>query len=87
MHNQLTIHAYAKINLTLDILGKRPDGYHDLEMVMQSVSLYDEVTLYLTAHKMSIIKNQIRNSLKKFTNCIIRKFQYFKIKVDFIIRL
>lgn len=33
--------AHAKLNLTLDILGKRPDGYHDLRMVMQSVSLGD----------------------------------------------
>ena len=37
--------AYAKINLSLDILGKREDGYHLLKMVMQSISLYDEVTI------------------------------------------
>ncbi len=37
--------AYAKINLTLDVLGKREDGYHDLKSVMQTVSLYDEVEL------------------------------------------
>ena len=37
--------AYAKLNLTLDILGKRPDGYHDLRMVMQSIDLADQVTL------------------------------------------
>lgn len=35
--------AYAKINLTLDVLGKRPDGYHELCMVMQTVSLADTV--------------------------------------------
>ncbi len=40
--------APAKINLTLDILGKRPDGYHDVAMLMQSVSLSDTVTLTLT---------------------------------------
>lgn len=40
--------APAKINLTLDILGKRPDGYHDVEMLMQSVSLADTVELTLT---------------------------------------
>jgi len=39
--------APAKINLTLDVLGLRPDGYHDVEMVMQSVSLYDSVTMTL----------------------------------------
>ena len=37
--------AYAKLNLTLDILGKRPDGYHDLRMVMVSIDLLDGVSL------------------------------------------
>ena len=37
--------AYAKINLTLDILGKREDGYHDLKSVMQTVSLCDIVEI------------------------------------------
>lgn len=37
--------ACAKLNLTLDILGKRPDGYHELRMVMQSIDLADEVTV------------------------------------------
>lgn len=41
----LTLSAPAKLNLTLDILGSRPDGYHDMRMVMQSVSLADRVTL------------------------------------------
>ena len=40
--------AYAKVNLTLDVLGKRPDGYHDLHMLMQTVSLCDEITLAKT---------------------------------------
>jgi 4-diphosphocytidyl-2-C-methyl-D-erythritol kinase len=44
---QLTEPAYAKLNLTLDVLGKREDGYHELKMVMQSVSLCDQVTLTL----------------------------------------
>ena len=37
--------APAKINLTLDVLAKRADGYHDLESIMQSVSLMDEIIL------------------------------------------
>ena len=40
-----TVRAAAKINLFLDITGKRGDGYHIVNMVMQSVSLYDEVTV------------------------------------------
>ena len=37
--------AHAKLNLSLDILGTRPDGYHDMRMVMQSISLSDQVSL------------------------------------------
>ena len=40
-----TLNAYAKLNLTLDILARREDGYHDLAMVMQSISLHDTVTV------------------------------------------
>ena len=39
--------AYGKLNLTLDILSRRQDGYHDLEMVMCSVGLFDRVTVTL----------------------------------------
>lgn len=42
------LRATAKINLALDVIGKRPDGYHDVRMVMQMVGMYDQI--YLTAH-------------------------------------
>ena len=41
----ITVEGNAKINLTLDILGKRPDGYHEVAMVMQSIGLHDTLTL------------------------------------------
>ncbi len=41
----MEVRAHAKLNLTLDVLGRRPDGYHDLRMVMQSVALADVLTL------------------------------------------
>lgn len=41
----MELSANAKINLTLDILRKREDGYHDLQMVMQSVTLADALTV------------------------------------------
>ncbi len=37
--------AYAKINLGLDVLRKRPDGYHDVKMIMQTVDLYDVLSV------------------------------------------
>ena len=41
----MPVQARAKLNLTLDVLGKRPDGYHELCMVMQSVTLCDELEI------------------------------------------
>ena len=37
--------AFAKINLTLDVLGKRSDGYHDLRSVMQTISIRDDIEI------------------------------------------
>lgn len=37
--------AFAKLNLTLDVLGKRPDGYHDIKSVMQTISIRDDVEI------------------------------------------
>lgn len=42
---KITLQSPAKINLCLSVLGRRPDGYHDVEMLMQMVGLYDEVTV------------------------------------------
>lgn len=51
MKNQLTIKAPAKINLTLDVVGRRPNGYHDLEMIMQTIDIYDKITISQTGAK------------------------------------
>jgi len=44
---ELRTTAHAKLNLTLDVVGKRSDGFHDLRMVMQEIDLGDDVTLWL----------------------------------------
>ena len=41
----MKIKAYAKVNISLDIVGKREDGYHILEMIMQAIDLYDEINI------------------------------------------
>ncbi len=52
------IKAYAKLNLTLDVIGCRDDGYHELEMVMQSISLCDNVAVRIGAGEgFSVISN------------------------------
>ncbi len=47
--DNLTVKAFAKINLSLDVLGTLPNGYHEVKMVMQTVSLYDLVELKKTS--------------------------------------
>ncbi|MBE6775315.1 MAG: 4-(cytidine 5'-diphospho)-2-C-methyl-D-erythritol kinase [Ruminococcaceae bacterium] len=48
---KVTVKAYAKINLMIDILSTLPNGYHDLFMIMQSVGIYDRVTVSRTDSK------------------------------------
>ncbi len=43
--------AFAKVNLTLDVLGKRPDGYHDLKSIMQTISIRDDIEIDLDTGK------------------------------------
>lgn len=50
----MIIRAHGKINLSLDIVGKREDGYHLLKMVMQSIDLHDEIELYEKAEGVSL---------------------------------
>lgn len=52
--NSIILKGRAKINLTLDVVGKRENGYHDLEMIMQTVNLYD--TIYIRKTKVPGIR-------------------------------
>lgn len=54
----MQVKAYAKLNLTLDILRKREDGYHDLQMVMQSIDLSDDLTV-TPAHGQGVMRTNL----------------------------
>ncbi|ROR23631.1 4-diphosphocytidyl-2-C-methyl-D-erythritol kinase [Mobilisporobacter senegalensis] len=43
--NVIKLRAYAKINLGLDVVGKREDGYHEVRMIMQTINLYDQISM------------------------------------------
>ncbi len=49
--------AYAKVNFWLEILGKRPDGFHELETVMHEIALFDDVILTPADHTMLIVSD------------------------------
>lgn len=50
----ITLRSPAKINLCLSVLGRRPDGYHEVEMLMQMVGLFDEVKVSLSGPGISV---------------------------------
>ena len=45
---EMRLKALAKINLGLDVLRRREDGYHEVKMVMQTISLFDKITIRKT---------------------------------------
>lgn len=47
MQDTLQLKAYAKINLGLDVVRKRDDGYHEVRMIMQTVKLFDKLTFHI----------------------------------------
>lgn len=53
----LTKRAYAKINLGLDVLRKREDGYHEVRMIMQTVSLYDTLVFTKMEKGITVVTN------------------------------
>ena len=53
----MVVKGPAKINLTLDVLNRREDGYHNVKMVMQSLELCDEVTVELQGNDITVSSN------------------------------
>lgn len=81
---ECTVLAPAKINLGLEILGKNNDGYHNVEMVMQTVSLYDKVTVSVTSNgDINVICDKNINcepTRNTAYRCATEFFEYTKIK-------
>ena len=50
----MRLRALAKINLGLDVLGKREDGYHELRMIMQTINMYDQLEIEICQEPESI---------------------------------
>lgn len=59
MNDILELKALAKINLGLDVLGRRENGYHDVRMVMQTIYLYDNVTIQKAAEPGIVLKTNL----------------------------
>lgn len=74
----ITLKAYAKINLALDVIGKRANGYHDVRMIMQTVKLYDKVTIKPTTNPDIVIKTNLHYLPTNENNIVYAAAKLFK---------
>lgn len=70
--------AYAKINLGLKVLGKRSDGYHEIDMIMQSIALFDTLEFYPAVAVHLRIKNSPELLADTQENLIIKAAKVLK---------
>lgn len=77
--NTLTLNSYAKINLSLDVVGRRPDGYHEVCMVMQTINLYDQVSVTISQKRGDI---SVQSNLS-FLPCDRRNLAYKACEIFF----
>ena len=70
--NDIYLKSYAKINLSLDVLKKRKDGYHNIDTIFQRINLFDELDIKLTDKEDCIILSEKPLSVKKSENLIYK---------------
>lgn len=75
--NSITLKAYAKINLGLDVLSKRTDGYHDVCMIMQSIDLYDTLTIKKSAERTILVETNLSYLPNNQKNLVYRAAELF----------
>ena len=94
MRNSIKIKCPAKINLTLEIVNRREDGFHNIDSIMQMIDLYDylfigyrrsEVTkINLTGNSTDIPYNE-KNLVYKAVELYLKRFQIDNVEIDIYI--
>lgn len=74
----ISLKAYAKINLALDVIGKRPNGYHDVRMIMQTIKLYDKITIKPTTNPDITLKTNLHFLPTNENNIVYSACKLFK---------
>src|ERR1700716_1432692 len=68
----LILPAFAKVNWNLRVRGKRPDGFHEIDTVLQSISLHDTITLTVTDSPEIVLSCDDRSLPTRADNLIYR---------------
>lgn len=77
----ISLNAHAKINLSLDVLNKREDGYHNLQMIMQTIQLHDTISIHEIPSGVEIecdapyVPNNSTNIAYKAAEAMINKYK------------
>ncbi|MEG1190294.1 MAG: 4-(cytidine 5'-diphospho)-2-C-methyl-D-erythritol kinase [Oscillospiraceae bacterium] len=79
---EITERAFAKLNLSLDVVSRLPDGYHELRMVMQSVTLCDEITITLREDGVVRTASDLRYLPSDDRNIAVRAAKAFFAKME-----
>ena len=77
MVNEISLNAYAKINLSLDVLRCREDGYHEVKMIMQTIGLHDELTFKRRDDDKVVLKSDDESLPTDKDNLIIKACDLF----------
>lgn len=83
MMNSIAVKAYAKINLGLDVIRKRPDGYHDVKMIMQTVNLYDTIVIKKTKFRSVTVQTNLYYLPTDHRNLAYKAAQLFRETCNF----
>ena len=76
--DNINLKAYAKINLALDVIGRRPNGYHDVRMIMQTIRLYDKVNIKRIQTNDIIVKTNLHYLPTNENNLVYAAAKLFK---------
>ena len=80
--NSISLKSRAKINLSIDVIGKREDGYHIVEMIMQTIDLYDDIKLKELEEDNIIIKSECFYIPLNEDNIVYKAAKLIKEKMD-----
>ena len=76
--DRIVLEPFAKINIGLDIIGRREDGYHEVKMIMQSVDLKDSMTLTVNDTDIVTIKTDSKDIPADDSNIVVKAIKLLK---------
>ncbi len=81
--DKIYLKAYAKINLILEVLNKRDDGYHEIKSVFQRISLYDDISIFKNNNNDFVLETNV-DEINNENNIIFKAYKEIQEKYDMV---